>query len=144
MVSVSALGAGGYGFLPRPRHTEEWHLSGYLAWRSALKGMHWHMPDMLVTTVHPDLTKANCPYQGGRGPEHALRNKLSLQKLRPKTMFELQIRMLELQIRMLCPLVYANQRTIGPENAHLKPDPAVLSHHEITLTLNTHTPFLNS
>ena len=37
-----------------------------------------------------------------------------------------------------------NQRTIGPENAHLKPDPAVLSHHEMTLTLNTHTPLLNS
>ena len=37
-----------------------------------------------------------------------------------------------------------NQRTIGPENAHLKPDPGVLSHHEMTLTLNTHTPLLNS
>ena len=36
-----------------------------------------------------------------------------------------------------------NQRTIGPENAHLKPDPGVLSHHEMTLTLNTHTPLLN-
>ena len=33
---------------------------------------------------------------------------------------------------------------VGPENAHLKPDPGVLSHHEITLTLNTHTPLLNS
>ena len=33
-----------------------------------------------------------------------------------------------------------NQRTIGPENAHLKPDLGVLSHHEMTLTLNTHTP----
>ena len=40
--------------------------------------------------------------------------------------------------------VKKNQRTIGPENAHLKPDPAVLSHHEMTLTLNTHTPLLNS
>ena len=39
---------------------------------------------------------------------------------------------------------YTNQRTIGPENAHLKPDPAVLSHHEMTLTLNTHKPLLNS
>ena len=40
----------------------------------------------------------------------------------------------------------SNQRTIGPENAHLKPDPGVhvLSHHEMTLTLNTHTPLLNS
>ena len=37
-----------------------------------------------------------------------------------------------------------NQRTIGPENAHLKLDPGVLSHHEMTLTLNTHTPLLNS
>ena len=39
-----------------------------------------------------------------------------------------------------------NQRTIGSENAHLKPDPGVhvLSHHEMTLTLNTHTPLLNS
>ena len=37
-----------------------------------------------------------------------------------------------------------NQRTIGPENTHLKPDLGVLSHHEITLTLNTHTPLLTS
>ena len=37
-----------------------------------------------------------------------------------------------------------NQRTIDPENAHLKPDPGVLSHHEMTLTLNTHTPLLTS
>ena len=36
------------------------------------------------------------------------------------------------------------QRTIGPENAHLKPDLNVLSHHEMTLTLNTHTPLLTS
>ena len=35
---------------------------------------------------------------------------------------------------------------IGPEKAHLKPDPVVhvLSHHKMTLTLNTHTPLLNS
>ena len=39
---------------------------------------------------------------------------------------------------------YVNQRTIGPENAHLKPDLGVLSHHEMTLTLNTHTPLLTS
>ena len=38
----------------------------------------------------------------------------------------------------------SNQRTIGPENAHLKPDLGVLSHHEMTLTLNTHTPLLTS
>ena len=37
-----------------------------------------------------------------------------------------------------------NQRTIGPENAHLNPDLGVLSHHEMTLTLNTHTPLLTS
>ena len=37
-----------------------------------------------------------------------------------------------------------DQRTIGPENAHLKPDLGVLSHHEMTLTMNTHTPLLNS
>ena len=37
-----------------------------------------------------------------------------------------------------------NQRTIGPENAHLKPDLGALSHHEMTLTLNTHTPLLTS
>ena len=35
-----------------------------------------------------------------------------------------------------------NQRTIGPENAHLKPDLGVLRHHEMTLILNTHTPLL--
>ena len=33
---------------------------------------------------------------------------------------------------------------IGPENAHLKPDLGVLSHHEMTLALNTHTPLLTS
>ena len=37
-----------------------------------------------------------------------------------------------------------NQRTIGPENAHLKPVLGVLSHHAMTLTLNTHTPLLTS
>ena len=37
-----------------------------------------------------------------------------------------------------------NERTIGPENAHLKPDLGVLGHHEMTLTLNTHTPLLTS
>ena len=36
-----------------------------------------------------------------------------------------------------------NQRTIGPVNAHLKPDLGVLGHHEMTLTLNTHTPLLS-
>ena len=39
--------------------------------------------------------------------------------------------------------VKLNQRTIGPENAPLKPDLGVLSHHEMTLTLNTHTPFID-
>ena len=37
---------------------------------------------------------------------------------------------------------FCNQRTIGPENAHLKPDLGVLSHNEMTLTLNTHRPLL--
>ena len=37
-----------------------------------------------------------------------------------------------------------DQKTIGPENAHLKPDFGILSHHEMTLTLNTHTPLLTS
>ena len=41
-------------------------------------------------------------------------------------------------------VVGLNQRTIGPENAHLKTDLGVLSHHEMTLTLNTHTPLLTS
>ena len=36
------------------------------------------------------------------------------------------------------------KRTIGPENAHLKPDLGVLSHNEMTLTLNTHIPLLTS
>ena len=39
---------------------------------------------------------------------------------------------------------FENQRTIGPENAHLKPDLGVLSHNEMTLTLNTHTPLFTS
>ena len=39
---------------------------------------------------------------------------------------------------------HLDQRTIGPENAHLKPDLGVLSHNEMTLTLNTHTPLLIS
>ena len=38
--------------------------------------------------------------------------------------------------------VSKNKRTIGPQNAHLKPDLGVLSHHYMTLTLNTHTPLL--
>ena len=41
-------------------------------------------------------------------------------------------------------IITKNKRTIGPENAHLKPDLGVLSHHEMTLTLNTHTPLLTS
>ena len=40
--------------------------------------------------------------------------------------------------------IFNDQRTIGPENAHLKPDLGVLSHNEMTLTLNTHTPLLTS
>ena len=30
-----------------------------------------------------------------------------------------------------------DQRTIGPENVHLKPDLGAYSHYEMTLTLNT-------
>ena len=41
-------------------------------------------------------------------------------------------------------LTSTHQKTIGPENAHLKPDLGVLSHNEMTLTLNTHTPLLTS
>ena len=46
--------------------------------------------------------------------------------------------------KMAAMAINSNQRTIGPENAHLKPDLGVLSHHEMTLTLNTHTPLLTS
>ena len=35
-----------------------------------------------------------------------------------------------------------NHRTIGPENAHLKPDLGAFSHHEMTLTLNYLIPLL--
>ena len=37
-----------------------------------------------------------------------------------------------------------DQKTIGPENAHLKPDLGALSCHEMTLTLNIHTSLLTS
>ena len=46
--------------------------------------------------------------------------------------------------KMATMAINSNQRTIGPENAHLKPDLGVLSHNEMTLTLNTHTPLLTS
>ena len=45
-----------------------------------------------------------------------------------------------LYIEQASPEKNYDKRTIGPENAHLKPDLGVLSHHEMTLTLNTHTP----
>ena len=35
-----------------------------------------------------------------------------------------------------------NRRTIGPENAHLKPDLGAYSHHEMTLTWNPQIPLL--
>ena len=41
-------------------------------------------------------------------------------------------------------MTISNHRTIGPKNAHLKPDLGVLSHHEMTLTLNTHILLLTS
>ena len=34
--------------------------------------------------------------------------------------------------------------TIGPENAHLRPDLGAFSQNEITLNLNTHKPLLTS
>ena len=40
--------------------------------------------------------------------------------------------------------IHKYQRTIGPDNAHLKPDLGVLGHHEMAFTLNTHTPLLTS
>ena len=49
---------------------------------------------------------------------------------------------LNLILTCTCNISKHNQRTIGPENAHLKPDLGVLSHNEMTLTLNTHTPLL--
>ena len=36
-----------------------------------------------------------------------------------------------------------DQRTFGPENARLKPNLGALCHHEMTLTLNTHTHFID-
>ena len=59
-----------------------------------------------------------------------------------KSTQKLTIKILNSFIRLV--VKYSNQRTIGPENAHLKPDLGVLSHHEMTLTLNTHTPLLTS
>ena len=53
-----------------------------------------------------------------------------------------QILCYEQKLKLAC--TKKNQRTIGPENAHLKPDLGVLGHHEMTLTLNTHTPLLTS
>ena len=35
------------------------------------------------------------------------------------------------------------QRTIGPENAHLKPGPGAFSHHERALTLSTQRTFID-
>ena len=46
--------------------------------------------------------------------------------------------------KMAAMAINNNQRTNGPENVHLKPDLGVLSYHEMTLTLNTHTPLLTS
>ena len=53
---ASASGAGGRGFDPGPRHTKcvKNGTSGYLAWRSALKGKHWLFSHSLLTllTLH--------------------------------------------------------------------------------------------
>ena len=56
----------------------------------------------------------------------------------------LQDKMQKQMLKELIRQTTSNQRTNGPENAHLKPDLGVLSHHEMTLTLNTHTPLLTS
>ena len=77
---------------------------------------------------------ASCPFQilagalqtfiGSSGIPMLVRYKLNAEKIKVRNIL--------------------NQRTIGPENAHLKPDLGVLSHNEMTLTLNTHTPLLTS
>ena len=36
-------------------------------------------------------------------------------------------------------IIKEDQRTIVPENAHIRPDLGAFSHHEMTLTLSTHT-----
>ena len=44
-------------------------------------------------------------------------------------------------------MFWSKNKTRGPlvlRNAHLKPDLGVLSHNEMTLTLNTHTPLFTS
>ena len=46
-------------------------------------------------------------------------------------------------IKIVVMSIYCYQRTIGPENAHLKPDLGALSHNEKTLTLNTHTRLID-
>ena len=61
--------------------------------------------------------------------------------------FLANVRMLKFGSELRYVIRSPNVRTpvdIPTENAHLKPVPAVLSHHEMTLTLNTHTPLLNS
>ena len=60
-----------------------------------------------------------------------------------KNIFNL-LNLFQSQLQFKVSLANRDQRTIGPENAHLKPDLGVLSHNEMTLTLNTHTPLLNS
>ena len=53
---ASASGAGGRGFNPGPHHTKgvKNGTSGYLTWRSALKGKHWLFSHSLLTllTLH--------------------------------------------------------------------------------------------
>ena len=61
----------------------------------------------------------------------------------------LELREKKSNVWLTCILLYplfflVKTETRGPENAHLKPDLGVLSHHEMTLTLNTHKPLLTS
>ena len=46
------------------------------------------------------------------------------------------------EMRKPTKLTNMNQRIIEPENGHMKPDLGAFIHHEMTLTLNTHTPLL--
>ena len=49
-----------------------------------------------------------------------------------------------MQFKFKTPGEKKTQKTIGPENAHLKPDLGALSHHEMTLTSNNHIPLMTS
>ena len=67
---------------------------------------------------------------------------LSAKIWKPVSKFQLNFSIFSIQNSIA--VSFENQRTIGPENAHMKSDLGVLSHHEMTLTFNTHTPLLTS